>query len=218
MQFKENADVYTLDDNKVGEVERVVLDPTRHDITHIVVRKGFLFTEDKVVPIDMVESATEERVTLQKMNDLDSLPDFEEEQYVQMTAEVPGYPSRQGYARPYYWYPAPGFAWWGAQPYPVGARPDYTVETWRNIPEGTVPLKKGAEVIAADDEHVGDVERIFANPQQERATHLLISKGLLMKKKKVVPTTWIKHVTEDQVYLAVNSDFIERLPEYAASA
>jgi uncharacterized protein YrrD len=218
MQFKENANVYTLDNEKVGEIERVVLDPQTKEITHLIVRKGFLFIEDKVVPIDMVSSTAEDRITLKTTEDLESLPDFEEEQYVRVTSVDPGYPHRRGYARPYYWYPAPGFAWWGTQPYPLEARPNYVLETWRNIPEGTVALKEGADVITMDDEHVGDVERIFANPQQERATHLLISKGLFLKEKKIVPTTWINQVTEDRVYLSVSSDFIERLPEYTAAA
>jgi len=218
MQFKENATVYTLDDKKVGEVERVVLDPQTKEITHLVVRKGFLFTEDKVVPIDMVNSTAEDRITLKRTDGLDSLPDFEEEQYVKVTSVEPAYPYKRGYVRPYYWYPAPGFAWWGTQPYPIEARPDYVAESWRNIPEGTVALKEGAEVITVDHEHVGDVERIFANPKQERATHLLISQGLFLKQKKVVPTTWINQVGEDRVYLSVSSDFVERLPEYTPAS
>ena len=218
MQFKENANVYTLDDNKVGEVERIVLNPQTKEITHLVVRKGFLFTEDKVVPIDMVSSTAEDRITLNKTGGLDSLPDFEEEQYVRVSSVDPAYPHKRGYVRPDYWYPAPGFAWWGTQPYPLGARPGYVVESWRNIPEGTVALKEGAEVITADDEHVGDVERIFVNPQEQRATHLLISQGWILKEKKIVPTTWIDQVREDKVYLSVSSDFIERLPEYTPAS
>ena len=218
MQFKENANVYTLDNEKVGEVERVVLDPQTKEITHLVVRKGFLFTEDKVVPIDMVSSTAEDRITLKRTDDLDSMPDFEEEQYVKVTSVDPTYPHKKGRARPYYWYPAPGFAWWGTQPYPIQARPNYVIQAWRNIPDGTVALKEGADVITMDNEHVGDIERIFANPKQERATHLLISQGLLLKENKLVPTTWINQVTEDQVYLSVSSDFIDRLPEYAPAS
>ena len=218
MQFKENANVYTLDNKKVGEVERVVLDPQTKEITHLVVRKGFLFTEDKVVPINMVGSTAKDRITLKRTEDLESLPDFEEEQYVKVTSVDPGYPYKEGNARPYYWYPAPGFVWWGTQPLPIQARPDYVIETWRNIPEGTVALKEGADVVTVDNKHVGDVERIFATPKRERATHLLISKGLFLKEKKVVPTTWINQVTEDQVYLSVSSDFIDRLPEYTPAS
>jgi uncharacterized protein YrrD len=42
----------------------VVLDPQTKKAIHIVVRKGFLFTEDKVVPISFISDATEDRVTL----------------------------------------------------------------------------------------------------------------------------------------------------------
>ncbi|MFN2284994.1 MAG: PRC-barrel domain-containing protein [Anaerolineae bacterium] len=218
MQFKENANVYTLDNKKVGEIERVVLDPQTKEITHLIVRKGFLFTEDKVVPIDMVNSTKEDRITLKSTEDLEALPDFEQEQYVKVTSVEPTYPYRKGDAHAYYWYPVPGFASWRTQPLPSQGRPNYVIETWQNIPDGTVALKEGANVVTVDNKHVGDVERIFATPERERATHLLISKGLFLKEKKVVPTSWIKQVTEDQVYLTVSSDFIDRLPEYAPAS
>jgi len=213
MQFRENADVYTLDNKKVGEVERVVLDPQTKEITHLVVRKGFLLTEDKVVPIELVESATEDQVTLRKMGDLESLPNFEETQYVRVDRVDPKYPYEKGYAWPFFWYPTVGMTWWSRRAYPLYPRPRYVVETWRNIPADTVPLKEGADVISVDGEDVGSVERIFADPERERATHLLISEGLILKEKKLVPTTWIMSVEEDEVRLAVSADFVDNLPE-----
>jgi uncharacterized protein YrrD len=214
MQFKEGANVFTSDGQEVGDVDRVVLDPVTKDITHLVVRKGFLFTEDKVVPVELVDSATEERVVLKGVEDLEALPNFEETYYVRVTGTDKEVSRTPGYVRPYYWYPPAHINWWSATRYSVYPPPPYVLEVRRNIPEGTVPLKEGAHVIASDDGHVGDIERVFADPTEDRATHLLISKGLFLKERKVVPTSWIARVSEEEVHLAVGSNLLEDLPEY----
>lgn len=57
MQFKEGTDVFTIDGDKVGSIDRVVIDPRNNEVTHLVVRKGFFFPTDKVVPMDLVRTA-----------------------------------------------------------------------------------------------------------------------------------------------------------------
>jgi uncharacterized protein YrrD len=216
MQFKEGAQVLTSDGKEAGNVDRVVMDPVNKEITHLVIQKGFLFKEDKVVPVDLVASTSEERVVLKGVDDLDDLPDFEETHYVRADETGKDVVHTPGYVRPYYWYPSPHLNWWGAAPYAVYPIPPYVLEIRRNIPKGTVPVKEGASVITSDDEHVGDIERVYADPTQDRVTHLLISQGLFLKEKKIVPTLWITRVGENEVRLAVSSDLIEDLPEYNA--
>ncbi len=96
MQFKQGANVSTFDGKSVGTVDRVVLTPKTKEVTHIVVRKGFLFSEDKIIPLSLITSATENQVTLrQDATDLDKLPPFEEVHYIPLdetearTAEYP---------------------------------------------------------------------------------------------------------------------------------
>lgn len=89
MQFKKNAPVYTADDQQVGAIDRVVLDPQTNEVGHIVIRQGWLFTEDKVAPIELVETATEERVQLRSdVKNLDALPQFEEFSYIPYAADT----------------------------------------------------------------------------------------------------------------------------------
>lgn len=77
MQFKQGTHVYTTDGKDVGAIDRVVLDPRTDEVTHVVVRRGWLFTEDKVVPIDLIDQAVAEQVQLRSdVRDLDRLPEF----------------------------------------------------------------------------------------------------------------------------------------------
>ena len=64
MEFQANAKVVNPRGDTVGHVDRVVLDPRTKQITHIVVRKGTLFTTDRVLPVAMVADADAERVVL----------------------------------------------------------------------------------------------------------------------------------------------------------
>jgi len=221
MQFKQGANVFTSDGEKVGEIEQVVIDPKTDEVTHVVVEKGFLLTVDKVVPISLIGPATEDRVTLREnAGDLEALPDFEEKHYVMLDEDRLKEAYERGHPRPLHWYPPVRMSWWhsggylgytGFFGYPA---PPYVLKTERNIPEGTVALKEGAKVISRDDEHVGDVEAVLTDPDEDRATHLVISQGLLLKERKLVPTSWVSAVMSDEVHLAVGSRLIEGLQEY----
>jgi sporulation protein YlmC with PRC-barrel domain len=147
----------------------------------------------------------------------DQLPPFEETHFVRATDDHPDAPTAASdptyeYTPAYYWYPSQaniGYPGIGLAPYtwPTG-------ETRRNIPDDTIPLKEGANIMSSDDKHVGDVERILVDPDSNTVTHFVISQGLLFKDRKLVPVQWVKWVEEDNVYLVVNSKLLERLPSY----
>jgi hypothetical protein len=83
------------------------------DSLGVVVRKGWLFIEDKVVPTPLIDMAIADRVQLRAgVQNLDDLPPFEETYYVP-SGETTGdtYPER--YAPPLYWYPPVGAGWPG---------------------------------------------------------------------------------------------------------
>lgn len=205
MQLKQDAYVFSADDQDVGHLARVVIDPRSNEVTHIVVRRGVFFTNDKVVPISLVASGLEDHVTLREAaQDLQALPDFEQTHYIPVneeeTTRLP-----LGQAPSLYWYP------------PVGMPlPTYVTEKTENIPQGTIALKEGAKVIAADGESVGTIEQILTDPLADRVTHFLISQGVLFQERKLIPATWVKEVNEDEVRLAVGKQTLDELQHYYA--
>lgn len=213
MQFKQDASVFTADGRDVGRVDRVVLNPQSKQATHIVVRKGFLFTEDKIVPVSLISTTTQDRVTLRPdAGDLDTLPPFEETHYIPLNeaeSHSAGYPSEQAY--PLYWYPPMG-GWMGYD-FPL----PYIEETRQNIPQHTIAVKEGARVIASDDQRVGSVEQVFTDSATNRVTGFLVSRGLIMKEKRFVPIHWVEHVTEEEVFLSVGTEIIEDLRQFQES-
>jgi len=215
MELKEGVGVFTPDGKEVGKINRFVLNPATDEVTHIVVQKGWLSPVDKVVPLQMINFATEERVVLTKSSEeFEDLPAFEEKHFIRATdedmrrAEYPNYLTFPAY----YWYPPQGYG-----SYPAYGLEYYlwpSVEANRNIPEDAVPLKEGAKVISSDGEHVGDVERLFIDPDSSRATHFVITQGFFFKEHKLVPIQWVSSVQEEKIELVVSSELLQRLPAY----
>ncbi|MGC9335229.1 MAG: PRC-barrel domain-containing protein, partial [Anaerolineae bacterium] len=156
---------------------------------------------------------------------LEDLPPFRETEYVpagietaqtreqaEGTQDKSKYPTQM--ATGYFWYPPAGMGWWRGIGSPTYVEPEWVRTVEYNIPEGTVALEEGGAVISSDDEHIGKIEKILTDTQEHRATHLVISKGLLLKERKLIPTQWMRTVLQDKVYLSVSSDLIEDLPEY----
>jgi sporulation protein YlmC with PRC-barrel domain len=213
MQFRDGTTVFTSDGRDAGELDRVVIDPETREVTAIIVRKGLLFTEDKVIPISLIAEATDERITLREdAGDLDRLPLFEEAHYVPA-------PGDDLMAAPLYWYPpypSAGTTWWGFPNY-LGY-PPYPIETERNIPEGQIALQEGARVVDSNGDTVGEVKQVMTDALADRVTHLLIVRGgLLNYEQKLVPCTWVRQIEEDKVQLRVSSEFLDTLREYPAT-
>lgn len=214
MQFKKGAEVFSDASEKIGTLNRVVIDPRTREVSDLIVGKGILFRTDKVIPITLVDLDIEDRIVLKKTNQdiLEDFPDFETAHYV--PSDEPDNPYHAEIDASY-WYPPihPGWATgiYSGYPYPS---PQFVLKTEQDIPEGTVALEEGAKVISRDGEHVGNVEQILTESQDNRVTHFVISEGFLLKERKLVPAVWVTDVAEDEIHLSVESSLFERLPEY----
>lgn len=207
MQFEVNAEVNTVEGHKVGTLNRVVIDPKTKEITHLVVSGGLLPAKERVVPVSLAVLDNKGRVVLSVSQDeYDELPEFE------ITHFLPaGAGEAIGNQNSLYWYPpilAPGQT--GRM---IGySTPPYVRKTERAIPDGMVALEEGAQVLSREGQSVGSVESVRIR-EDDKASHLVISGGILLKKRKLIPTHWISHIKEDKIHLSVGSGLIDRLPE-----
>ncbi|MDX2161532.1 MAG: PRC-barrel domain-containing protein [bacterium] len=245
MQVKHGAVVLTADGERLGRVKSVVMTPRTQEITDLVIERGFLFTEERVLPIRWIARTDDDGNLI--LNDgegqIDQLPRFEESQYIsdedlseyqriEYGAQGEPTPDTVSGAVPpaYYFYGTPGvfppyYSFFGYPDMGAGALPRYTampdaagadaggVQTVQNIPDGTVALPIGAEVISRDGERVGTLERLFTSQHEDRVSHILISQGLLGQTRKLIPTDWI-HTVDAHVHLNVPTRLVERLETY----
>jgi len=214
MQFKDGATVYSFDGRQVGHINRVVLNPKTKEVTDIIVRKGFLFAEDKVVPLNLVESSIAERILLREdAGNLDALLPFKETHYISLDeGESHNADYSNELASPLYWYPPMdlGLEYPG---YGYDYQPRYRTETEENIPEGTIALKEGAAVFSSDNHHIGNVAQVFTEAANNRVSYFLISEGIVFKHQRRIPAAWIRAVEEGNIHLTVGRAVLDGLIE-----
>lgn len=63
VMISEGTDVYGADGEKVGKVDEVVMG-SGGEVRGFLVKSGFIFTKDVRIPIDLVENAGSDRITL----------------------------------------------------------------------------------------------------------------------------------------------------------
>lgn len=213
MRFAEDMDVFTAQGEKIGTLKGVVLDAKTHDVTDIVVARGILAGEEKVIPVGLVDLEDEEHIQLRETNQgVDDFLDYETTHYVPVDRVDEPYENIQASL----WYPPTNLQLSTGSGMLPDVAPDRVLRTESSIPEGRVAISQGAEVFSADDKHIGDVEQVIMDSQSNQLTHFVVSKGLLLKEHKLVPAHWVDHVTEEKVYLSVQAPLFDHLPDYRA--
>jgi len=69
------------------------------------------------------------------------------------------------------------------------------------------------KVISADGMHIGNVERVFTEPTFNQITHLLISREIPARERKLIPIKWVQTMGDAAVHLHVTKDLVEELAD-----
>lgn len=214
MKFKYGTDVFNAEEEKIGEVENVVIDPREEEVSHLVVSKGFLFTEDKLVPLSLIAHATEEAVTLHPYDaDFEDLKDYQEEYYVK-TTEPDRYLPLVNMSGLYMYTPVDFSPAVAMETQEERQKRQYQERKKTNLPEGAEPIQKDTNVFTYKNEHLGDVEEVIVDSVTDQVTHFVVSKGILLQEEKLIPAEWVKEYDREKVVLAVNKETVNSLPAY----
>jgi uncharacterized protein YrrD len=213
MRFEKGTEVFTAGGEKIGTISRVVIDAKTRDVTDLVVERGALFADEKVIPIGLINSENEDRIMLRETNqNVDDFLDYETTHYIP-SDQITEQPSSN--IEMYYWYPPLNFQFPTQGILPGGSViPDYVRRTETSIPVGRVAIAEGAQVISTDGKHIGNVEQVLADATSNKVTHFVVGKGFLLKEHKLVPAFWVTFVDEDKIHLSVETSMFERLPDY----
>ena len=202
----EGTPIESADGDYLGEIDRLVIDPSGRQVTHVVVRKGIFFPSDKVIPVDVIEHADESTVRLRDTVDTDQLPPFEEAHYVELdevTSQSVGRADIRTYAWAYPLTPAPAFPH-----YPVYPRErQYEVE--RNVPDNSAVIEPGAHVITEDGQDIGTIREVRTD-HHGTLSHVLVDPGWL-KSETLIPAHWISEVTEDTVQIGMGAETLKSI-------
>ena len=68
------------EDGRCGRLLKVVIDPESREVTDLIVKRGLLLSEDRILPVEAVKETTEQEIRLSIGSDqLDSFEQYDEE-------------------------------------------------------------------------------------------------------------------------------------------
>jgi sporulation protein YlmC with PRC-barrel domain len=184
-------------DGRGGKISKVVIDPDSHQPTHLVVKRGRLHVREILVPVSLVAEVTEETVFLNVTREtLVGLSDYE---FTVRKGEFQK-PLMVGYPRPHYM----GFP---------ASNKSFMVLKQRNVPERSVAVEKSMAILDIEGHKVGKVEGIIVDSRKRQGRYLLFQRmhGTV---PQLIPSDLIDDVSEGNVRLRIDRDYMERLPVY----
>ena len=217
MRFEKGVEVYTAAGEKIGTISRIVIDAKTKEVTDLVVERGGLLDKDeneKVIPANLVDLEKGGRIMLRETNQtVEDFPTYETTHYVPVDQKGAPFDNIETS----YWYPPVSFQTPTAGMVPAVPAERIT-KTEVSIPEGRIAISEGAQVVSAEDKHIGNVEKVITSPDGNSVTHFVIGKGFLLKEHKLAPAFWATGMEDDKIRLSVESDIFDRLPDYKPDA
>ncbi len=183
MQFEIGTPV-SCEDGPCGVLSRVVIDPIKRSVTHLVVEPPHRHSLARLVPVELAEAREGElglRCTLAAWR---ALRFVEENEYLVPPEEWLEYSGDSLLGLPYY-----------AESPPVIAH--------ERVPAGEVEVRRGEHVHASDGP-IGRVEGVVVDPADHHLTHVLLQEGHLWGKKDVaIPIGAVDRVDWDGVHVSL---------------
>jgi len=205
-------------DKSVGKVDLVILAPETFDVTHLVVKRGALFSRDILVPVQEVIEANADRVKLDLNSDeFERLPDYIEETYLPLSDYMRQQGDQTDLPEPARFLPetAPYYVIPFSRDYPGAPAPaPVIVQESRNVAPGQKELAQGMDVYTNDGKKIGGIDRVEIDDSDKRARSFIIEKGLIFPQSISIPADWVGEIEEDRVVLNRTKqqidDFIEQ--------
>ncbi len=209
----------SCEDGVCGDLRRVVVDPVKRAITHLVVEPRHHQKMGRLVPVDLIETTTKETRLRCNMAQFEALEDAEETKFLPGASGQWGYGQNQMLSFPFF---GPGLGGMGIGGLGMGmgmggmgggsgmgAGP--RAVTSHKVPVGEVEVRRGQHVQAADGS-IGRVRGLVVDPSDYHVTHVLLDEGHLWGEKEVaIPISAVTSVDEG-VRLNLTKDEVRDLP------
>jgi sporulation protein YlmC with PRC-barrel domain len=210
VQFAIGTEVVCTD-GPAGVLQRVVIDPVKNALTHLVVEPKQHGHPGHLVPVDLVEGSSGDEIRLRcALADLGGLETAEETKFLSGATGEWGYADGEMLSQPYVGLAGMGMAGLGMSAMAPGTgSPEATV--FDKVPLNEVEVRRGEHVFATDGP-IGRVQGLVVDPGDHHVTHFLLEEGHLWGQKEVaIPIAAVSSV-EDGVQLSMSKDDVRDLP------
>ncbi|MGH2409240.1 MAG: PRC-barrel domain-containing protein [Chloroflexota bacterium] len=209
------ARVQSLDDQDIGTIDRLIMDPYQNEVTSVVIRKGVWLPRDVEVPVgDLRRGVNGEYSINLSAQQVKDLPEFHAAAYVEPPADFTMAP---GFSAGSIYWPA-GMMMGVPRNVPLGTQAsDPTIGSDTAVGDevrnalshdawDSAVIRKGSTVTGRDGKNIGKIEDVSFDTNTGAVTGLVVRSGLLMHTDRPLDPSLIDSVDEGVVYLKVDSD------------
>jgi osmotically-inducible protein OsmY/uncharacterized protein YrrD len=192
-------------DGDCGSLLKVVIDPHTQRVTDLIVKKGFLLTTDRVLPVDAVQRTSSGGVYLDISGEgLEAYPEYREVEFTEPAPDVQAGVYDRGDVR-----------CWRAAYHMACAEPVIPMvrrQIHKGVDADLAVIEQGSPVTNAQGT-VGKVDHLLVDAKSGEITHLVVRKGLIPY-YPIVPISEIRAVSDEGVSVALTGDEIDALVRY----
>jgi sporulation protein YlmC with PRC-barrel domain len=187
------------EDGAVGTVDKIVIDPDEREPEYLVIKRGPMRPRKIVVPVSLVTDVSGDGVTLDTTRKaFKSFPDYE------VTV-------REGDYRK----PVPVAGTQSVAVYTPPTNRGYVELRQRNLPETSVAVENGMDVVDIGGDVVGKVRGLIAETGVREASHLVLrQQHPLRPRERLVPSDLVAEVREGEVHLRIPAEHLSGLRPY----
>lgn len=200
-------------EGSLGEVEKIIVDPTTDRVTGVVVKHGRIFTDRRVLPLEAIRRA-DASVLFVDLDDeqFSALEDFDPVRYRSPDPDYsgpPGFDAAHGHNFNLENYVAMGPAnialGQAMKPlgYPGGEISEPQAPHWDTVSEGT-------DIVDALGEKVGEVAALVLDAETGQPTRITVRQGFLFASEHDMPAAWVESIDDGRVRLGVTREAVER--------
>lgn len=187
------ADIYGNDGEKLGVVDSLVMEPSNGAIQNLIVREGFFFPTDKILPASAIAQIDEQgvHVNLSKA-DVEQLTDYLDTEYI-----VPPMGFYGNYA----------YMWPAASVYTN----DLLVED--EVAErhpGAIIISEGTLVVDSEEHDVGRITELSTD-DRGRVAGFRVEEGFFRHHEHYIPAHLVTKADGAAVHLSVAKDRLEQI-------
>jgi sporulation protein YlmC with PRC-barrel domain len=191
---------------KYGKLQKLVVDPESMEITDLIVGKGLIRTDERIVPVSAVDCATDEYVMLSiKKSNVEDYPEYVEV-LSNSSEEVDTKSKRRSIKTAYV-----------AHPYVFGLASPYSPVFHQTVRANVHPdhevIERGTSV-CNQSKKIGSVDHLLVDEESGELTHLVVDPGLLAG-SIIVPISTIERINEEGIFLTIEEEEIDDFPEYS---
>ncbi len=215
MRIELGKPVLSLNNQRVGSVDSLVVDYNTKEITGVIVRSGVFFEDDRILPLETIDHVEDDGKVVLKLSEAEAKAQqkFVERDYTRWNPDKQPYPypdeawiNAAGAPSVFWAYGTEPLGYTNEAPFFATASADPPVdEVQTNLPEQSVLVHEGTDVVGSDGEKIGTVEEV-AYTSEGDIDGFVVKAGFIFHHDVRIPGDWIEEVSSDLVTLNVTSD------------